>query len=293
MRHSTRLAALAVVLVSTVTVQAGDQTTPDVIKVGIINSLLKDVPVEVMAGPFGSLLTQQTGMKNQILQGGDADKLAQQLAEAKLQIGIFTGVELAWAKAKYPQLKPLVIAVNEKKHLRAVLVVRNDCAANGFNDLQGKTVCVPKGSQEHCLVFFQRRCLDGAAPSSNKIKTPADAESALDEVIDGEAEAAVIDAMALECYKQRKPGRATKLKVATTSEVFPCMAVVYRPGVLSEPTIKHLADSMIGMQKTLVGRQFLTLSRLTAFEVVPSDYEKILADIAKAYPPPPAAVAQK
>ena len=43
---------------------------------------------------------------------------------------------------------------------------------------------------------------------------------------------------------------------------------------------------MITAQQTALGRQLLTLWRMSGFEPIPKDYDQILAEIVKAYPPP-------
>lgn len=268
----------------------GDSTAP--VRIGLVNSLFKDVPdtiVDMMAKPFGALMAAQTGMTGQMIKAGDADSLGQELNDAKMHLGIFHGVEFAWARQKYPHLKPLVIAVNEQKHLRAFLIVRTDNEANDFGDLQGKTVCVPKGSRDHCLLFMERRCEEAGACSADllgKVTTAANAEDALDDLVDGNMEAAIVDGLSLEGFKLRKPGRASKLKVIVESEVFPAAVVAYCPGVLNDAVIKRFRDSLLTTHKSMLGKQLLTLWRLTGFEAIPADYEQTLNDIVKAYPAP-------
>jgi hypothetical protein len=43
---------------------------------------------------------------------------------------------------------------------------------------------------------------------------------------------------------------------------------------------------MIAARSTERGRSLLKLCRITTFEGIPADYEKTVADILKAYPPP-------
>ena len=43
---------------------------------------------------------------------------------------------------------------------------------------------------------------------------------------------------------------------------------------------------MIAAGRTAMGRQLMTLWKLTGFEEVPDDYERTCAEIGKAYPPP-------
>src|SRR5262249_47620901 len=155
-------------------------------------------------------------------------------------LGIFHGYEFAWVKEKFPQLKPLVVAVNQHKHLHAYLVVQKGSDISEFDDLKEKRVNMPRGSKGHCHIFLERGCQEcgQCAPQEfvSKITKGATAEEGLDEVVEGRVEAAVVDGVALECYKRRKPGRYDGLKLAIESETFPAGVVVYCPGVLEEKT---------------------------------------------------------
>jgi hypothetical protein len=62
--------------------------------------------------------------------------------------------------------------------------------------------------------------------------------------------------------------------------------VAYVPGVLPEALLTRFRDGMIAAKDTTRGRQLLELCRITRFETVPGGYEQMLAEIAKAYPPP-------
>jgi len=68
--------------------------------------------------------------------------------------------------------------------------------------------------------------------------------------------------------------------------VFPAAVVAYRPGILDEATLKRFREGMMNANRTILGRQMLTLWKLTAFEEVPQDYEKVLSEILKTYPAP-------
>src|SRR5438105_1065584 len=69
----------------------------------------------------------------------------------------------------------------------------------------------------------------GKDPSQFFAKTtaPANSEDALDDVVDKVVQAAVVDRVALEAYKRRKPGRFTQLNPAATSRQFPTTVIAY------------------------------------------------------------------
>jgi ABC-type phosphate/phosphonate transport system substrate-binding protein len=263
------------------------------VRISLVRTLFRDVPdslIDTMAGPFGIIMSSQTGMSGKLVKGGDVNDLAQDLTDGKVHIGIFNGFEYGWARQKHPQLRPLVIAVNQTRHLKAHLVVKWDSTIAGFADLKEKSFNVPKGTRGHCYLFTETRCREaGQCPMPDfvgKITAGGSAEEALDEVVAGTVEATVVDNVALACYQRRKPGRFAELKVAVESEVFPAGVVVYSPGLFADKTLAKFRDGLLATHKSILGRQLLTLWKLTGFEPVPADYEQTLTDIVKAYPPP-------
>lgn len=267
-------------------------TPADVIRVGLVESFFRDVPPGLAAaatGPFQALMESQTGLRGQLVTVKDAGELGHQLSKDKVRLGVFHGLEFAWARLQYPDLRPLVIAVCETHHLRAHLVVRQDTDASDFSDLKGKSLAVPKGSREHCHLFLDHRCKKHSPEPRQwfaKITTPANCGVALDDVISGKVAAAVVDEVALKCFQGRKPKQAAKLKTVQRSEIFPAAVVVYHPSKSDPDLLKRFRDGMIAANQTERGQSLLMWWKLTGFERVPEDYEQTLTEIVKTYPPP-------
>jgi ABC-type phosphate/phosphonate transport system substrate-binding protein len=277
-------------------VAAGDDVPPKNVKVGLPKSLFHDLPaplVKVVMQPFKDFLEAQTGSTSEIIVNGDAMALAKQLDDDKIQMAVFHGFEFAWAQEKYPHLKAVVLCVNENPIQRAYLIVRQDCTAAKCCDLKDQSVAFPKMSRDHCQLFLERRCVkEGMTPAKfyAELTQPIDSENALDDVVDGTVQAAIIDGVALEAYKQEKPGRAKLLKILLESEAFPSAVIAYNPGAakpVDPATVARFQKGLIGAQTTPEGKKLLDRCRITSFEAVPDNYEKIFADIAKAYPPLP------
>lgn len=264
------------------------------VRIGMIGSLFRDVPegtVAAMMTPFSTIMEAQTGVKGTIVPGGTLDQLSQQLAEDKVQIAVFHGIEFAWARQKYPELRPLAIAVNQHRTLLAYLLVKADQSAKDFGDLHDQSLALPLGTKVHSQLFVERRCQACKKEPQqhfSKISTPPNAEEAIDDVVDGVAAATVVDGVTLESYKRRKPGRFSKLKIIQTSEPFPAAAVAYRPGTLSDATLDRFRRGLINANTNILGKQMLTLWKLSGFESVPEDYDQLLANIVKSYPAPTA-----
>jgi len=150
-------------------------------------------------------------------------------------------------------------------------------------------VALPRGLP-HCELFLKRQgnlCGTESATAFSQLCRPADAEDALDDVVEGKAQAAVIDGAVLECYQRRKPGRFAQLKELRKPESFPVPIVAYVEGTLDDADLRAFREGIVKAQKTAKGRQALMLWKLTGFEPVPDDYGQLLDNVAKTYAPPP------
>jgi ABC-type phosphate/phosphonate transport system substrate-binding protein len=262
------------------------------VRIGLVSSLFRDTSeslMQIAMRPFQSLLEAQTGMSGRIVCGGCPEQLGQRLKEGEVHLGIFHGVEFAWAKAKYPKLKPLLLAVNKQPFLRAHLIVRADNKIKALNDLKGSAVGVPTLSREHCWLFLERRCVPAEQTPEKffgRISRPRDACYAIDDVIDGSLQAAVIDDAELSAYCKEYPEFADKVKTLIRSETFPAAVIAYYPGTLDESLLDQFRSGMLSAKDRQQARHMMQLCRITSFEEVPEDFDKMLESIAKAYPPP-------
>jgi ABC-type phosphate/phosphonate transport system substrate-binding protein len=286
------LAAMLAGFTTLIPARGEENSRPEVVRIGMVGTLFRDTPeplVLALMKPFGAMMEAQTGLTGKLIPGGDPLSLARSLAEDKVHLAVFHGFEFAWAQQQYPGFRPLMIAVNQTRHLQAYLVVRIDQRATALEGLKGKTLAMPRGTKEHCHLFLDRLCHDlGADPGQffSRTTTPPNVEEALDDLVDGDVQAVVVDGVSLDCFKRRKPGRYARLKILLESPIFPAAVVAYHPGPLPEDVLNRFREGMINADKTPTGRQLMTLWKLTAFEAVPDDYEQTLAAIIKAYPPP-------
>jgi ABC-type phosphate/phosphonate transport system substrate-binding protein len=265
------------------------RTSP--VRIGLVATLFRDTPdtlVHAIMRPFKSLMESQTGLSGNLVPGIPPADLAQQLKDDKVQLGVFHGFEFAWARQKYSDLKPLMIAINKQRHLRAHLIVRDDVPAASFADLQGKSLAIPRRTREHCRLFLERRCEAGGRPAKEyfgKIVVPATAEEAVDDVASGTVQTVLVDGVFLDWYRQNKPSRFARLKTVQQSEVFPPTVVAYYANALDEATLQRFREGMIAAKDNPRSRQLMSFCQITAFEPIPEDYEQLLTTIAKAYPP--------
>lgn len=263
-----------------------------VIRIGVVNTLAKGVPSSLLAivmRPFKTYMESQTGTTGEIVSGGDAFALGKKLNDNKLQVGVFHGHEFAWAREKYPNLQPIAVCINQLRSVRVHLVVAKDNAGTTYTDLEGKTVAIPKNSREHARLYFERRCVKpgmSAEKFYRKLTIPTDAEEALDDVVAGRAQAAVVDVVSLEAYRKARPEEARSLRSMQESEPFPPGVIAYCKDCFSAADVKRFRTALLDAKSNPRGRQTLQVLKLTGFERAPADYETSLKTIAKAYPAP-------
>jgi phosphonate transport system substrate-binding protein len=262
------------------------------LRVGLVRSLFRDVPptlAQASIQPFSELVRSQTGLNCRAVVAGDALSLAAQLSEDKVQFAVFHGVEFAWAQEKFPDLRPLVIAINRLRHLRAILVTRHDSDVKTVADLKGKPIALPRRSREHCHLFLERQCreLDSTPKAffADVVAYPT-IEGALDDVLRRKVQAAVVDNVSLGCYERLKPGCHAGLKVLQQSCVFPAAVLAYHRGALDQSTLNRLRGGLIKANQNVRGKELMFLWNLTAFENVPADFTQILTSVVREYPAP-------
>jgi ABC-type phosphate/phosphonate transport system substrate-binding protein len=262
------------------------------IKIALPNSLFRDFPkvtVSALMPTFNKLMEKQTGVRGQIVMLNGADEVGQELSDRKVQLAVFHGYEFAWAQAKHPNLKPLVVAIKQNSKLTAQVVVASDTKIDKLDDLRGQPVAIPRGTPEHCRLFLSRRTRAIGQRQEKffgKFTTPAHVAAALDDVASGKVKATVVDSVAWENYQWMNPGRARKLRSLLKSENFPTGVIAYSDGGMPPADLQKFKEGLTSAHKRPEGLQLMMLWKMNRFESVPPDYQQTLADIAKAYPPP-------
>lgn len=262
------------------------------LRIGLINTVAPGMTTGLLAlamKPFREYVEGTTGNSGEIVRCGDAYDLAKQLADDKVQIAIFHGHEYAWAKAKHPTLDVLVVCLNHLRVVRANLVVASKNAATSYTDLAGTTVALPKDGRDHCRLFFEQRCVKPGVDAEKfygRLERPLDTDDALDDVVEGRVQSAIVDANALDRYKKGNASRAGLLRVVAESEAFPPGVIAYFPSKVVEAEVKKLREALVTAKDTPRGKQSLQILKLATFEETPGDFEATLKAIVKAYPPP-------
>jgi ABC-type phosphate/phosphonate transport system substrate-binding protein len=274
----------------------GTAAEPALVRVGLSSSLVQDIPSPLMQAvmrPFQVMLENQTGLKSECVVV-PASRVAAQLVDGKIDIAILHGFEFAWAKQKTPELAPLMIAINQERYLTAQIVTARGGDVSRLADLKRRSLAVPRSTRGHCHLFMDRECQAGGVAYPDdlaRVLKPACMEDALDDVLDGVADAALVDSLGLTCYERRKPGRFRQLQVIHESPPFPAPVFVIRTGAFNPKLQRQFQDGLQAAAQNPQSRRLLQLWKLTSFEPIPDDYGQVLLGIVRAYPPPPEKVA--
>jgi ABC-type phosphate/phosphonate transport system substrate-binding protein len=291
--HKTLLSTLlfTAFLVVLGTAVNGKQAALETLRIGASGTLTgkADDPKE-KAGlkTLRRFIKEETGLNSDITGQMSWQTIAEKLSKGELHLAFFQGYEFAWAQEKYPDLRPLTIAVNVDRYPVACVLTRRDNRAKDFAGLRNQSLCLPTTSLGFLRLFVERQSEAQGKKAENYfsgISAPDNVEDALDDVVDGNVHLAVVDGVALEAYKRRKPGRFKRLKEVTRSQPFPPGIVAYYGSVLDEATLRRFKEGLLGASRKEKGRTLLTLSKLTSFEPAPDDLERILAQTRRIYPP--------
>jgi ABC-type phosphate/phosphonate transport system substrate-binding protein len=233
----------------------------DTLRIGSSSTLNEDIPESVAAtlrATLAAYIHSKTSLETEIVPEKSYEDLAAKLDKGHYQVGMFTGFEFAWVHNKYPKLLPVAIAVNGQRHRYAYVFVRHDSKITEFAGLKGQTIALPLANEPFLRLYVHRQTQVqiGEAPKTffGQITTPGNMEAALDDVVDGSTQAAVIDRIGLEAYQRRKPGRFNQLKELTKSR--PCLSPVVASceGNIDPATLRRFLDSLLNTDKKKVGQ---------------------------------------
>jgi ABC-type phosphate/phosphonate transport system substrate-binding protein len=280
-----------VVVVGLVVPSAAVAAEPaDGLQIGMVQGMFRDVQpamVQALSRPLRDLIRKQTGLTGAVEIVPDAGILADRMKAGRYHLGVYHGVEFAWAREQNPDLVPLVVTVPPGRKLNACVVVNADCKAKNLADLGPCCITVPRGTKAHCLLYLDRqRAGLPEAVAVPKAKPPVTPEHALDAVLSGESPAALVDIAALVGYQNLQPGAAQQLRVLCQSENFPQTVVAYSRGAVDDDTLARVRKLLTEAHTTAAGKPLMMLWNLKGFEDVPGDYDVQLKKIFKAYPPP-------
>jgi ABC-type phosphate/phosphonate transport system substrate-binding protein len=288
--------ALANLFTLGVSVVNGQEAKPNVLRIGTSGTLTAqkaDTKREQAAlSTLKRFIEDETGLNNEIVQQESWRALVDAMEQGRLQLGVFQGYEFAWIQAKHPRIKPLALAINGSRYPVACVVVKRTNPAQDFAGLEGQSLDIPNTGPAFQRLFVHRQsqnCGKTLETFFSRVASQENVEDALDDVVDGAIQAVVVEQSALEAYKRRKPGRFHRLKEISRSQPFPPVVIAYCEKSINLTSLLRFQLGFREASKKVSGETVLMLFRLTAFETVPADFAKVLAETRKTYPSPNAA----
>jgi ABC-type phosphate/phosphonate transport system substrate-binding protein len=268
-----------------------DRGSPQVLHIGTSGSLALNSGVneDTAIDTLKSFIRDETGFNNEITKQKNWKDVAEKMRSGQLDLGVFQGFEFAWAKEKFPELNGLAIAINVYPNRYAFLVARKDNHIANFAGLKGQAIAMPQSSEGQLSLFLDRLASQTGTPADryfSRITQPKNVEDAIDDVVDGAVQAAVVDRAGLEAYKRRKPGRFQQLREVTHSAAFPSPVVAGYDSKLNASTVQKVVDGLLNANQNDRGQRLLEMFKLTGFQKTPADFDQLLASTRKNYPPP-------
>ena len=228
------------------------------VRIGMVQGMFRDVNpavVQAMSRPLRELISRQSGLTGDVQILPDAFALSDQMAAGRFEMGVFHGFEFAWARERNPNLVPVAVTVPPGRTLRTVVVVRADSKLSGLADLKDEAVLVPRGSKAHVHLDLERERLKLPATTATPKHKPAlTAEEALDQVVAGDAAAAVVDSANLTGYQNLQPGAARQLRVLVQSEKFPPTVLAYHKGTADPAAVEQVRKLLLNAHQTPAAR---------------------------------------
>jgi ABC-type phosphate/phosphonate transport system substrate-binding protein len=287
------LAATAVLGIASmfVPVQALAAKPDDKLRVGITKNFFQnfsDAIAKLVMQPFPEVVKAQTGLPGEIAMSPDSTELCERMKKGEAHLGVFQSHEFFWACQKYPDLKPLMLAVNEKTPLKAYLIVRKDDAAKNVAGLAGKTVAIPTQTRPFAKLWVERR---GVQPGKTlkehygKVLPVGDSEEALDNLNSGTIDAVLVEKASWDRYKRLKPNSSDSLAAMIESEQFPSTVIAYFPKAVQPSHVEKFKQGMMTADKNPGSSRLLQLVKISSFQAVPADFMKEGESLVQAYPP--------
>src|SRR5262245_32518841 len=187
------LSVTLIVIASVAQTRAGDK---DKYLIGVPKSFFRDVPAELLplAGqPFEELFSERTGLKGTLAQESDAMTVARKIDAGELQLGVLFGHEFGCVREKFPNLEPIVCAVDRPQKVQAMIIVRHDCKAANLKEMSEPKLALATKLKDHARLYLDKLRTDEMFAGDFKTEIVATVHDAIHKVIDGSADFTVAE----------------------------------------------------------------------------------------------------
>src|SRR5205814_1156416 len=118
---------------------------------GLVETMFRDIDdktVKASIDQFRDIMEKETGHTGESVTIKDCWGVADQLVKGKVQLGAIHGFEFAWVRQKYPELRPLVVAVNQQLYVHSLIMTKAGSSVRDFAGLKGQSIAVPEHTKE-------------------------------------------------------------------------------------------------------------------------------------------------
>ncbi|HMP02752.1 MAG TPA: PhnD/SsuA/transferrin family substrate-binding protein [Gemmatales bacterium] len=235
--------------------------------------------------PFSNLVQKDLTVQAEFEIVDDIPQLKEALAGGRVQIAVMPGLSYGWLRQKFEDVRPLLVATMDSPTLQAVTLVAEKSPLKNLCDLKGQPAALPKRPPLYLRVFLER---EWGQPAEKFVvpKELDNAEEAIEAVIDGAVQAAILPRAAVDAYADRKPGRFKRVRVLSESPEFPLPVVAYCRAGADLNAVQKFETALLKADETAEGRQALTLWRLRGFAKPPADYDELARKVGAQFPAP-------
>ncbi len=259
----------------------------EVIQLGMPESIFQGIPEwqrKLGVGPFLKMMKQQTGFDGNVNFAPDAMTLAEMINGGKVHIGVFQGHEFAFAKNKYPELMPIMVA-SPLQPSQAFCVVRWNCKAQNIGGLMHHKISLPPIHRDYCEMFLAKQKEDHMKGKTFAGQlTASEAAEAIQDVIDEKCGCTIVDCATINFFQRVYPGQFKNVKILCQSDPLPNGCIVVKKDALNGQMIAKIRQALMNAPNDPIGKPMLATWKLKGFEKVPDDYDLQLKKVLKTYP---------
>jgi ABC-type phosphate/phosphonate transport system substrate-binding protein len=292
--------AAACLLAALLPASAQEKDEPAILKVRLYGSILPGYSrsdAKAFSEPMLKLIGRNLGIapELEIADGTTPDDLfafGKKLDSGEYHLGAVWGIEYAWLREKYPNLKANSIFVSGSKEnvTRTLVLVNKDSRFKTVADLKGKRLAVSKDMPLMDRVSLQAIIRDAKLDPKGffvRDKPLGNVRLAAAAVRNGKADCVAMTSSTYFRLKELQPGLAGDLIELKAGPAFPAIAIVGSPEVFQRARKNLWADlqtQFLTVHNTPEGKDCLSFWRFQGFASPDSDYQREVGEAGRRFP---------
>jgi ABC-type phosphate/phosphonate transport system substrate-binding protein len=243
--------------------------------------------------PMLNLLQEKLGcvIDFGFVEGDSAEDLlrfGKEINEGTVHLGVIWGLEYGWLRARWPQLKPLVVCAQTKNLYESRVMVREGFGGKSLADLADQRLARYRGASLMDRMYLDKLLKDNNHTEStyfHEVKDYPTAKSAILAVRNNEADCLVVNMVAY--ARHVTTGPKLKLDYLLPSKPFPEAVLVGRPDRidgLRRGLWAELQKSFETIHRTAEGRECVDFWMIEQFSTPGDSFEQLVRDRLRDYP---------